>query len=174
MKRTRLVHRNAGSLRELNRYFPRTLIVEICFFGSFAFRPSHKFFIITIKLFQQGVIFSKLLINARWWLSILFSEWLINVNIFSILLPVTAIYMTQNPFSFNYTTLLQTSTYQNKKFDIKNAGFMRPAITFLNIQLSNSRDSCLAKWWIKINLFILAIEKKNISTITCSFEMELL
>lgn len=48
--------------------------------------------------------------------------------------------MTQNPFSFNYTTLLQTSTYQNKKFDIKNAGFMRPAITFLNIQLSNSRD----------------------------------
>jgi len=47
--------------------------------------------------------------------------------------------MTQNPFSFNYTTLLQTSTYQNKKFDIKNAGFMRPAITFLNIQLSNSR-----------------------------------
>ena len=47
--------------------------------------------------------------------------------------------MTQNPFSFNYTTLLQTSTYQSKKFDIKNAGFMRPAITFLNIQLSNSR-----------------------------------
>ena len=47
--------------------------------------------------------------------------------------------MTQNPFSFNYTTLLQTSTYKNKKFDIKNAGFMRPAITFLNIQLSNSR-----------------------------------
>lgn len=49
--------------------------------------------------------------------------------------------MTQNPFSFNYTTLLQTSTYKNKKFDIKNAGFMRPAITFLNIQLSNSRLS---------------------------------
>ena len=49
--------------------------------------------------------------------------------------------MTQNPFSFKYTTLLQTSTYQNKKFDIKNAGFMRPAITFLNIQLSNSRLS---------------------------------
>jgi hypothetical protein len=48
--------------------------------------------------------------------------------------------MTQNPFSFNYTTLLQTSTYKNKKFDIKNAGFMRPAITFLNIQLSNSRE----------------------------------
>ena len=47
--------------------------------------------------------------------------------------------MTQNPFSFNYITLLQTSTHQNKKFDIKNAGFMRPAITFLNIQLSNSR-----------------------------------
>ena len=59
--------------------------------------------------------------------------------------------MTQNPFSFNYTTLLQTSTYKNKKFDIKNAGFMRPAITFLNIQLSNSRatadqiDNKLAK-----------------------------
>ena len=51
--------------------------------------------------------------------------------------------MTQNPFSFNYTTLLQTSTYKNKKFDIKNAGFMRPAITFLNIQLSNSRDETL-------------------------------
>ena len=49
--------------------------------------------------------------------------------------------MTQNPFSFNYTTLLQTSTYQSKKIDIKNAGFMRPAITFLNIQLSNSRLS---------------------------------
>ena len=48
--------------------------------------------------------------------------------------------MTQNPFSFNYITLLQTSTYQSKKIDIKNAGFMRPAITFLNIQLSNSRD----------------------------------
>jgi len=47
--------------------------------------------------------------------------------------------MTQNPFSFNYITLLQTSTYQSKKIDIKNAGFMRPAITFLNIQLSNSR-----------------------------------
>jgi len=49
--------------------------------------------------------------------------------------------MTQNPFSFNYITLLQTSTYQSKKIDIKNAGFMRPAITFLNIQLSNSRDA---------------------------------
>jgi len=48
--------------------------------------------------------------------------------------------MTQNPFSFNYITLLQTSTYQSKKIDIKNAGFMRPAITFLNIQLSNSRE----------------------------------
>ena len=48
--------------------------------------------------------------------------------------------MTQNPFSFNYITLLQTSTYQSKKIDIKNAGFMRPAITFLNIQLSNSRN----------------------------------
>ena len=47
--------------------------------------------------------------------------------------------MTQNPFSFNYITLLQTSTYKSKKIDIKNAGFMRPAITFLNIQLSNSR-----------------------------------
>ena len=49
--------------------------------------------------------------------------------------------MTQNPFSFNYITLLQTSTYKSKKIDIKNAGFMRPAITFLNIQLSNSRLS---------------------------------
>ena len=49
--------------------------------------------------------------------------------------------MTQNPFSFNYITLLQTSTYQSKKIDIKNAGFMRPAITVLNIQLSNSRES---------------------------------
>ena len=49
--------------------------------------------------------------------------------------------MTQNPLSFNYITLLQTSTYQSKKIDIKNAGFMRPAITFLNIQLSNSRLS---------------------------------
>ena len=59
-------------------------------------------------------------------------------------LPVTAIYITPNPFSFKHTTLLQTSTCQNEKFDIKNAGFMRPAITFLNIQLSNSRDKIAA------------------------------
>ena len=65
MKRTCLVHRNAGSLGEFNRYFPRTFIVESCFFGSFDFRPSHKFFIITIKLFQQSVVFSKFFIDAR-------------------------------------------------------------------------------------------------------------
>ena len=35
---------------------------------------------------------------------------------------------------------VQKSTYNFKKFDIKNAGFMRPAITFFNIQLSNSRE----------------------------------
>ena len=45
----------------------------------------------------------------------------------------------KSPFSFKYTALLQASTYKNEKFDIKNAGFMRPASTFFNIQLSNSR-----------------------------------
>ncbi|MDE8700349.1 hypothetical protein, partial [[Ruminococcus] lactaris] len=40
---------------------------------------------------------------------------------------------------FYYNTLLQTSTYKNGKFDIKKAGFIRPARYFSNIQLSNSR-----------------------------------
>ena len=39
-----------------------------------------------------------------------------------------------------YNTLLQTSTYKNGKFDIKKAGFIRPARYFSNIQLSNSRE----------------------------------
>ena len=34
---------------------------------------------------------------------------------------------------------IQCTINKTKKVDIKNAGFMRPAITFLNIQLSNSR-----------------------------------
>ena len=86
MKGTCLVHRNVGSLREFNRNFPSALIVEFGFFGGFAFSPGHKFFIITIELFQQRVVFSELF--------------------YCFLLPVTAIYITQNPFSFKHITLL--------------------------------------------------------------------
>jgi len=71
--------------------------------------------------------------------------------------------MTQNPFSFNYITLLQTSTYQSKKIDIKNAGFMRPAITFLNIQLSNSRENNM-DFFGKIRYNMLHCEKAYMIT----------
>ncbi|MDE8700958.1 hypothetical protein PZH38_13025, partial [[Ruminococcus] lactaris] len=45
---------------------------------------------------------------------------------------------------FYYNTLLQTSTYKNGKFDIKKAGFIRPARYFSNIQLSNSREGAMS------------------------------
>ena len=45
----------------------------------------------------------------------------------------------KTPF-FYYNTLLQTSTYKNRKFDVKKAGFIRPARYFSNIQLSNFRE----------------------------------
>lgn len=45
--------------------------------------------------------------------------------------------------------------------DIKNAGFIRPAITFLNIQLSNSR----AKKHIYIFIKCIAFLKKTVKII---------
>jgi len=47
------------------------------------------------------------------------------------------------PYSLLYNTITENNIHKNAKFDIKKAGFIRPASTFSIIQLSNSRAAAL-------------------------------